>query len=92
MSERKVDHEFSAMAYAYQGEWAECLLAQGRAEGMLKVIAADMASSVLRVLGVRGIAVPEEVYKRVQACRDVVILKGWFGRAMEAKSVEDVFG
>ncbi|MEV5500796.1 hypothetical protein AB0M50_35915 [Nonomuraea fuscirosea] len=72
------------MTYPYQGEHAESLLAQGRLRGE--------ARALLKFLAIQGIPVTEEVRERVMSCSDEAVLDDWLRRAIEAESVEDVFG
>ncbi|TMR30875.1 hypothetical protein ETD85_27810 [Nonomuraea zeae] len=69
--------------YPYQGEYAESLLAEGEARGEAK--------GLLKILGVRGIAVPDEVRERIMACEDPAVVDGWLDRAFTVDSVEELF-
>ncbi|MFC5831378.1 hypothetical protein [Nonomuraea insulae] len=71
------------MKYPYQGEYSESLLAEGRVEGE--------ARSVLKILDVRGLAVSEEVRKRIMDCREQSLLDVWLQRAIKVQSVEELF-
>jgi hypothetical protein len=57
--------------------------AEGRAEGE--------AESVLRVLAVRGIEVPDDARARIRACSDLRQLEVWLERAVGADSLADLF-
>ncbi|WP_237285492.1 hypothetical protein [Streptomyces niveus] len=56
---------------------------QGRAEGR--------ARDILLVLETRGIAVSDDVRERIGSCRDSVLMKSWFDRAVTADSAEKIF-
>lgn len=56
---------------------------RGKAEGE--------AESVLKVLAVRGIEVPDDVRARIQACSDLRQLEEWLERAVGADCVADLF-
>ncbi|MEV4112009.1 hypothetical protein [Nonomuraea sp. NPDC049695] len=73
--------------YPYQGEYAESLLAEGRAEGEAR----GEAKSVLKVLKGRGIAVSDQVQERIMACQDVATLDAWLLRALAVESAEELF-
>lgn len=57
--------------------------AEGKAEGE--------AESVLRVLAVRGIEVPDDVRARIRACADLRQLEVWLERAVGADRADDLF-
>ena len=68
--------------YEYQGDFAKRYVAQGRAEGT--------AHSLLTVLRVRGIAVPDAVRERILAEKDPERLERWLEKATVASSVAAV--
>lgn len=65
--------------------------AKGLAEGEAKGKAEGEARMVLRVLGARGLQVPDEIRERVQSCTDTAQLEHWGERAATADSLDDVF-
>ena len=69
--------------YEYQGDFAKRYVAQGRAEGR----AEGTAHSLLTVLRVRGIAVPDAVRERILAEKDPERLERWLEKAAVASSV-----
>jgi hypothetical protein len=64
---------------------------RGKAEGRVEGEVVGEAESVLKVLAVRGVEVPEDVQVRVRACTDTEQLDAWLGRAATATSVTDLF-
>ena len=68
--------------YEYQGDFAKRYVAQGRAEGL----AEGTAHSLLTVLRVRGIAVPDAVRERILAEKDPERLERWLEKAAVASS------
>ncbi|MEV0844994.1 hypothetical protein AB0J21_03730 [Streptomyces sp. NPDC049954] len=64
---------------------------EGRGEGREEGRAEGVALSVLRILRLRGVDVPEPVSARVLACTDRPTLDGWLDRALTAGRVEDLF-
>ncbi|MEU5597360.1 hypothetical protein [Streptomyces sp. NPDC020298] len=60
---------------------------EGRAEGRAEA----RAEGILRILGLRGIEVPEAVRERVTTCTDLDILGTWFVRALTATNTEELF-
>ncbi|TDE51182.1 hypothetical protein E1295_18900 [Nonomuraea mesophila] len=72
---------------AYEGDFAESLLAEGRAEGK----AIGEAKMLQMLLKARGIEVSEEVRERITSCMDTAVLEEWFQRALTADCAEQVF-
>jgi predicted transposase YdaD len=66
--------------------------AKGRAEGEAKGKAEGKVLSVLTILDVRGIAVPEEVRQRLLACQDSERLDEWLRRSVTAATLDDLLG
>ncbi|MFD0850835.1 hypothetical protein ACFQ07_01185 [Actinomadura adrarensis] len=85
----------SAQSYRYQSEYA-CQLrseakAELRAEVEAEVKAEGKAELVLRVLKRRGIHVPSSTRDQILSCTETTTLERWFDRALDARSIEDVF-
>lgn len=78
--------------YFFRHEVAEKVREEGRDEGRGEGIGKERASMVLRILDWRGIAVPESVRGRVEACSDLGQLEIWAQRAVSATNAEDLFG
>ncbi|MFJ5529602.1 hypothetical protein [Streptomyces sp. NPDC093261] len=66
-------------------------MAEGMAEGRAEGRAEDRASLTLRVLGKRGIPVPEEARERITSCTDLDTLALWFDRSPTATAAGDLF-
>jgi hypothetical protein len=66
--------------------WQE-LHDEAYAEGRLE----EAVECVLRVLRVRGIAVPPTAHRRIVASKDEKQLKVWHRRAVLAASIDEVF-
>jgi hypothetical protein len=64
--------------------------AEGRAEGHAEGLAKGQAHSVLAVLGVRGIAVPDAARECILAEKDPDRLQRWLERATAATSITEV--
>jgi hypothetical protein len=62
-------------------------IAEGRAEGK----AEGWVRSVLKVLAVRGVDVPDDVRARIRACSDLRQLEVWLERSVGANCVADLF-
>jgi hypothetical protein len=60
---------------------------RGEAVGEAK----SKADDVLDVLGIRGVAIPEDVRERIVNCADVALLATWLKRAVTARTVDDLF-
>ena len=77
--------------YEYQGDFAKRYVAQGRAEGRTEGLTEGLtegtAHSLLTVLRVRGIAVPDAVRERILAEKDPERLERWLEKAAVASSV-----
>ena len=77
--------------YEYQGDFARRYVAQGRAEGRTEGrtegLTEGTAHSLLTVLRVRGIAVPDAVRERILAEKDPERLERWLEKAAVASSV-----
>ncbi|WP_443063645.1 hypothetical protein [Streptomyces sp. NBC_00663] len=69
--------------YFFRHEVAEKVREQGRIE--------DRAEMTLHILEWRGIAVPDSVRDRVEACSDLDQLEVWAQRAVHASQAEDLF-
>ncbi len=80
---RKVE-AIMVQKYEYQSEYARRYFGQGLAEGK--------AEGILRVLEARGFAVPDDVAERVRACRDIPTLDAWLTRAATLTDVRELFG
>ncbi|MFG1851755.1 hypothetical protein ACGFJT_07940 [Actinomadura geliboluensis] len=72
--------------YEWKSDFAKAHRAKGRAEGR----AEGEAKALLLVLEGRGIAVPNEVRKRVMSCVDSDQLEGWLKRAAVVDRAEDL--
>ncbi|OHV44747.1 hypothetical protein BCD48_24910 [Pseudofrankia sp. BMG5.36] len=59
-------------------------------EGWVRGVLEGAKHSLLRLLELRGVAVPIEVRERILACTDPVQLDLWFDRAFTAATAEDV--
>lgn len=64
------------------------LLDRGRAEGR----AEGVATAVLDLLKLRGFAVDAATHERVMSCTDLDTLRGWHARAVNADTLEAIFG
>ncbi|MDX2675609.1 hypothetical protein [Streptomyces soliscabiei] len=77
----------TAMQYFWRHPLAEEVREEGREEGRVR----ERAAMILRILEWRGVAVPDEVRARVEACTDSDQLAVWSERAVHATSVDDLF-
>lgn len=85
--------------FEYQSEFTRRLKAEGEAIGEARGEAIGEArgeargeaKSLLRLLALRGVEVPEAVRERITSCGDTVVLERWFDRAMEADSAWELF-
>jgi hypothetical protein len=64
---------------------------RGKEEGKAEGKAEGEAESVLRVLAVRGVEVPDDVRARIRACSDLRQLEVWLERAVSADCAADLF-
>ncbi|WP_079665039.1 hypothetical protein [Streptomyces sp. 3214.6] len=64
---------------------------QGRAEGEAKGRAEGRAEDILRILGLRGVDVPEDARERITSCTDLDTLGTWFDRALTAVNTDELF-
>ena len=92
--------------YEYQSDFAKKYVAQGRSEGLTEGLAEGLvkgeakgkakgeakgtARSLLTVLRVRGIAVPDAIRKRILAQKDPERLERWLEKAAVASSISAV--
>jgi hypothetical protein len=72
--------------YEYQSEFAKKYVAQGRDEGRVE----EAVRSLLTVLRVRGIAVPDAARERILGQKDAARLERWHERAVVAASLAEV--
>ncbi|MBT2235203.1 hypothetical protein [Nonomuraea sp. NEAU-A123] len=71
-------------SYLYQGEYAQSLLARGRAKGV--------ANAVVIVLKSRGVVLSDADRERVYGCSDLeLLLDVWLIRAISVHSAEELF-
>ncbi len=63
---------------------------EGKIEGKIEGRAEEAARSVLTVLRIRGIAVPDAARERVLAQKDLVTLERWLEKAATASSIIEV--
>ncbi|TDD48071.1 hypothetical protein E1286_16065 [Nonomuraea terrae] len=95
-AQREWDRRMAMKTYPYQGEYAEGLLATGRAEGRAEGEAEGEvrgeAKSVLKLLEGRGVPVSEEARERVMGCQDPSVLDAWLLRAIQVESADELFG
>jgi hypothetical protein len=80
--------------YEYQSDFAKKYVTQGRSEGLTEGLAKGEAKgtarSLLTVLRVRGIAVPDALRKRILAQKDPERLERWLEKAAVASSISAV--
>jgi hypothetical protein len=84
--------EIMMKGYEYQGDFARRYVAQGRVEGRAEGRAEGTAHSLLTVLRVRGIAVPDAIRERILAEKDPERLERWLEKATVASSAAAVLG
>ncbi|HSJ74660.1 MAG TPA: hypothetical protein VK899_00460 [Gemmatimonadales bacterium] len=76
--------------YEYQSDFARKYVAQGRAEGLSEGLTVgrteEAARSLLFVLEVRGIAVPDAARERILGQKDLERLERWLRKAAIATS------
>jgi hypothetical protein len=70
---------------AMQKTWEDAK-AEGKAEGTVE----GLAQSVVTVLQLRGVAVPEPIRERILAQKDMALLSTWLGKAVVASSIAEV--
>lgn len=51
----------------------------------------QLASAILTILTVRGLAISDEARERISGCSDLAILERWLGRAAAVSASEDLF-
>jgi flagellar biosynthesis/type III secretory pathway protein FliH len=102
-SQEKVDFKDQLLAEGEQGRqvmgvWAEMqeqAYAQGLAEGLAEGRAAARAETIrrllTRVLNRRQLSLTPDFAAQVQACTDVAQLEAWYDRAIDAKTVAEIF-
>ena len=73
-------------------EWQSDYARRWVAEGEERAKAKSQARAVLKVLTVRGIAVPDEARNRINKCINLDLLDEWLIRVMTAEKIDDVFG
>lgn len=64
---------------------------EGRAEGRAEAKAEGRAETILRVLEVRGVEIPDSVQDRVTACTDLDVLGTWLDRSLTVERAEELF-
>jgi hypothetical protein len=66
--------------------------AEGKIEGKIEGKAEGTAQSVLRVLQRRRVDVSMDQRERILACSDIATLETWLDAAIDARSVDELFG
>ncbi len=79
MARRHLEELMAAETFHYESEWTRSLEARGK------------ASTLLKVLEVRGIEVDEESRFRIANCTDLAQLDAWVERAITGHTVADLF-
>ena len=69
--------------YQYPSDFARKYIARGKAEGM--------AQTLLKLLHVKGLAVPTELAARVESCQEFDQLDRWIERVLSATTLGEVF-
>jgi hypothetical protein len=65
--------------------------AEGEAKGKAEGEAKGKAESLLTILSVRGISMPENIRQRALVCQDLEQLDAWLRKAVTAESLDEVF-
>jgi Uma2 family endonuclease len=63
----------------------------GQEEARAEQATTQLASAILTILTVRGLAIGAEASERIRACSDLTILERWLGRAAAVGASEDLF-
>jgi hypothetical protein len=84
---KEMERLMATETYLYQGEYAQSLLARGKAQGL----AEGEAKAVLVILEVRGIAFAESDRERIASTQDLSTLERWIERAKVVDSVDQLF-
>ena len=82
-AQKEMERLMATETYRYQGEYAQSLRAEGRAEGEVK--------SLLIFLESRGIALSDSDRERITTCGDAARLELWVERAALVSTVEELF-
>jgi len=77
--------------YEYQSDFVRRYVFQGRAEGREEGRAEGQAEALLDFLDARGIAVPDDVRRRIAECTDSDQLHIWIRRAATVEKIDDLF-
>ncbi len=77
--------------YVPMSDWGKRHYAEGKAEGKLEGELAGVREALLAVLGARGFQVEEADRSRIEACRDLGLLRTWISRAAVAEQVGAIF-
>ncbi len=64
---------------------------KGKAEGKAEGRAEGKAELLAQLLDTRGLALTDELRTRVMGCKDEALLQRWFGRAVTATTLTEVF-
>jgi len=75
----------------FRSETFRRLAAEAEARGEEKGEARGEAKSILSVLQLRGLSVPDEMRARVLACSEPEQLEIWLRRALTVTAAEDLF-
>ena len=54
-------------------------------------MAVGRAEDLLRLLQIRGLAIPREVRQRILDCTDLTLLDQWFEKAVTITDLKDLF-
>ncbi|MBO3746684.1 hypothetical protein J5X84_11455 [Streptosporangiaceae bacterium NEAU-GS5] len=85
--QRLLEEIMSSTTWLVASPFAKEHFGKGRAEGK----AEEAGRMVLLVLSARGLAVPDDVRRRVEDCDDVEQLEAWATRAVTVDTAADLF-
>ncbi|MFD6950881.1 hypothetical protein A6A08_19255 [Nocardiopsis sp. TSRI0078] len=89
---KELEGLMSVDTYEWQSDFAREYVGMGREEGREEGRAAEAADNVLLLLDARGLAVSDQVRRRVESCTDLRTLRAWVRRAATVEHAEDLFG
>ncbi|MEV3997092.1 hypothetical protein AB0K62_15655 [Streptomyces halstedii] len=75
----------------YTSPLSEEIRDEGRDEGRALGEARGQAKSLLMMLDLRGVVIPDEAREKINGCVDTELLDRWFTRAATATSAEEIF-
>ncbi|GAA0981833.1 hypothetical protein GCM10009555_050630 [Acrocarpospora macrocephala] len=90
-AQKEMERLMATQSFLYQHEYAQKLLAEGKAEGKAEGAVEKETRILLMMVETREITLSEDERQRILECGDETVLDSWVKRAMFADSAKEIF-